>query len=63
MWEPIQFIHKYFDLITYCEDKSSFNQKIFKAMHYEYAKKYQNLDQEKQGFIAKEINKCYNGAE
>lgn len=63
MWEPNVFIQKFFDLISYCEDESSFNAKTFKTMSDDYGKKYQKLDQSDQGFIAEQINIRYKGVE
>jgi len=62
MWEPTDFISKYFNLIKYCEDMSSFDSKIFKQIHDEYSKKYQKLDQADQGLIAEQIHNRFKDA-
>lgn len=50
-----EFVDLYFDLIKYCEDKESFDQKVFKKKQDFYSKKYSRLEQDEQGYITEQI--------
>jgi hypothetical protein len=50
------YVKMWFQLLTYCEDTSNFDAKIFKQKHDEYAKRWAKQTIEQQGKICEQIH-------